>query len=108
MIWSAAAFAAPPKSKYEKPPVRTAAEVLPPALIQGETFHVLDPVTNFESLNKFKVKTYWGTFEIYSEPLLRVRLKEFEALDQLSTRKIGVIYSKKTEKICSPWVSVQR
>ena len=52
---------------------------------------MLDPVTNFESLNEFKVKTDWGTFEIYSEPLLRIRLKEFGALDRLQkTSSVGV------------------
>ena len=86
MIGSGTAFSAQPKGQYEKPPVRKAGEVLTPALIKGKTFHVLDPVTNFESLNKFKVKTNWGTFDIYSEPLLRVRLKEFEAIDHLQKK----------------------
>ena len=83
MGWAGNGLSAQKKIAYEKPPVRKASEVLPPPLVKGNVYNVLNPVTNVESLNNFKVKTDWGTHEIYGEVLLRIRLQEFVALAKL-------------------------
>ena len=60
---------------FETPPVRKASEVLPPALIQGDHFKVRDQVKWKEGLHIFHVDSDFGSFEVWGEPMLRVRLK---------------------------------
>jgi DNA-binding transcriptional regulator YhcF (GntR family) len=67
-------------SAYETVPSRKASEVLPPALIRGEHFSVRDQVGWKEGLHLFTVDSDFGPFEVWGEPMLRVRLREVEAL----------------------------
>ena len=61
---------------YDTPPVRKASEILPANLITGEHFRVLDEVTWNDGLHEFTVETEFGTFSVWGEPMLRVRLAE--------------------------------
>jgi hypothetical protein len=78
-------------SGYETPPIRKASEVLPPALIQGAHFKVQDQVGWKEGLHLFKVESEFGPFEVWGEPMLRVRLKEVEALYTLRKTSSTVV-----------------
>jgi hypothetical protein len=73
-------------SGYETPPVRKASEVLPPNLIKGEHFQVRDQVVWKEGLHLFTVDSDFGPFEVWGEPMLRIRLKEVEALYTLKKK----------------------
>jgi len=77
------AYPKPQSGGFDTPAVFAAKDILPPALVKGEHFQVLDGVTTFESLHQFKVQTDWGTLDVYGESLLRIRLKEVEALHRL-------------------------
>jgi len=79
-ILASAPLSAQQLSIYETPPQRMASEVLPPALIQGDHFKVRDPVSWKEGLHLFTVDSDFGPFEVWGEPMLRIRLREVEAL----------------------------
>jgi hypothetical protein len=70
-------------SAYETVPTRKASEVLPSALIRGEHFTVRDQVGWKDGLHLFTVDSDFGPFEVWGEPMLRVRLREVEALHTL-------------------------
>ena len=68
---------------YETPPIRKASAILPPALVKGEHFSVRDQVGWKEGLHLFTVDSDFGPFEVWGEPMLRVRLREVDALHTL-------------------------
>ena len=79
-------------SGFETPPIRKANEVLPPTLIQGEHFKVRDQVAWKGGLHLFTVDSDFGPFEVWGEPMLRVRLREVDALvslNQTSSAAVG-------------------
>jgi len=63
---------------FEKPPRRNVKECLPEHLIKGENYKVKRKVTWSGGLHEFTVKTKFGDFEVWGEPMLRVRLAEVE------------------------------
>ena len=77
---------------FETPPIRKASTVLPPTLINGQHFKVRDQVGWKEGLHLFTVDSDFGPFEVWGEPMLRVRLREVEALytlKQTSNAAVG-------------------
>jgi hypothetical protein len=78
---------------FDIPGALKASEILPADLIKNEFFTVREEVTWFDGLNLFTVDTEYGSFEIWGEPMLRVRLKEFVAwneLEEISVVEAGV------------------
>ena len=69
--------------RLETPPIRKASEILPAYLVQGDNFKVRDKVGWKEGLHEFTVDSDFGTFEVWGEPMLRVRLREVEAMNTL-------------------------
>ena len=69
--------------RLETPPMRKASEILPAYLVQGDNFKVRDQVGWKEGLHEFTVDSDFGTFEVWGEPMLRVRLREVEAMNTL-------------------------
>lgn len=77
---------------YDVPGTYKASEVLPADFINNKYYTIREEVTWFDGLNLFTVDTEMGSFEIWGEPMLRVRLKEFVAwneLDEISTVEAG-------------------
>lgn len=75
------------ENTFDYPVPVNASDILPPNLITNEHFTVREKVTWFDGLHQFTVDTEYGSFEIWGEPMLRVRLQEFIAwkrLDNLS------------------------
>ena len=68
---------------YDDPQPRKASDVLPPDLVTGKHFRVLDNVTWSEGLHEFTVETEFGSFEVWGEPMLHVRLAEVDAWYEL-------------------------
>jgi len=78
--------------EYDEPPVRKASEILPDYMIKGENFTVRDDVTWNDGLHEFTVDTEFGSFDVWGEPMLRVRLAEVNAwvaLEKTSSAKMG-------------------
>jgi hypothetical protein len=70
-------------SKFESPPVRAAADVLPEEMVQGEHFRVVDEIGSYDSLNIYTVESDSGTHEAYGEMELRILLREIKATAEL-------------------------
>lgn len=83
--------AAHTQSRFEKPPVLHARDVLPEVLIKGP-FHEVDPrVTSDGYFNEFTLKSKFGNFNVEGQQLLELRIGELNALnelDKLSSSKV--------------------
>ena len=81
------------QSKFEKPPVLQAKDVLPEALIKGPFHEVDSRVTSDGYFNEFKLKSKFGNFNVEGQQLLELRIGELNALNELdrlsSTKVIG-------------------
>lgn len=76
----------------EVPPVKRAGDLLPPELIEGEDFRVLDEIGNYDSLNIYRIESDFGELEAYGELEFRVRLREIKAtreLQEVSRAKVA-------------------
>ena len=69
--------------EYETPPELPASTVLPPQLVESEHHKVHDGIRAVDALYEFTVEDKRGTFQVYGEALLRIRLRELDALDRL-------------------------
>ena len=67
------------------------ARVLPPELIKGPDFEVIDPVVNYFSQDHFVITSDYGDFEAHGQIALRIRLREIEALRILKDKTHGKI-----------------
>ena len=77
---------------HESPPTKKASDLLPPELVQGEHFRVLDDVGNYDSLNTYTIESDLGDYEAYGELELRIRLRELMAtaeLKEISSAKVA-------------------
>ena len=91
-IPASATLTAQTLTAFETPPIRKVSTVLPPTLIKGQHFEVRDQVGWKEGLHLFTVDSDFGPFEVWGEPMLRVRLREVEALytlKQTSNAAVG-------------------
>lgn len=64
---------------FDEPGPRNASEILPADLIKGDHFRVHDGVGWNDGLHEFTVETEFGSFDVWGEPMLRVRLAEVDA-----------------------------
>jgi hypothetical protein len=68
---------------YEKQPVLQASQLAPAELLQGPRFQVDDRVPTDGFLGRFTIRSDFGTFEAHGREMLRVRVGELAALEQL-------------------------
>ena len=74
--------------------VLPAAKALPPEMIEGEHFKVLDPVVNKFCLDQFRIQSDYGEFEAYGQMMLRIRLREIAALGRIEKVKASEVWIK--------------
>jgi len=77
---------------FDDPQPKKASDILPADLITGKHFRVLDGVTWNDGLHEFTVETEFGSFDVWGEPMLRVRLAEVDAwvkIEHTSDAEIG-------------------
>ena len=65
--------------------------VLPPELIRGPHHEIVDPVVNYFALDQFRIRTEFGEFEAYGQMMLRIRLREIEAIAALKAQSTARI-----------------
>ena len=65
--------------------------VLPPELIKGPHFEVVDPVVNYFAHDQFVITTDYGDYEVYGQMELRVRLREVQAIADLKKQTQGKV-----------------
>lgn len=71
------------QTAYETPPVLSAKYLLPPEMLAGPLFQVDDRVPTDGYLAHFTLRSELGTFIVPSRNLLRVRIAELSAIQQL-------------------------
>jgi hypothetical protein len=70
--------------RYETVPDRAPGELLPPSMVSGPNFHVLDPVRGDGLMDHFVVVSRFGSFDAYGQAALAIRIHEIAALTELS------------------------
>lgn len=76
---------------YEVPPIVSAADILPAELLKSEHHEVDDAVRSDGYLNYYVIRSDFGDFEVASDLMLQLRIREIEALVELdATSKTGV------------------
>src|SRR5262245_59019035 len=69
----------------QTPPVLSARELLPPDMLAGPHFEVDDRVPTDGLLGHFTLRSGYGTFVVPGRELLRIRIAELSAIQQLET-----------------------
>jgi len=84
--------AVPELAGFETVPDHPAAELLPPQLVKGPDFHLVDPVHGDGLMNRFVVDSRFGQFEAYGRVALGMRIREVAALSELDRKsKVGLL-----------------
>ena len=77
---------------FEVPPPQPPAAVLPPSLVEGPDFKIVDPVASDGLMHLYVVHTGFGQFEAYGRTALEARIREAHALALISkTSKLEVV-----------------
>jgi hypothetical protein len=85
---AAAAWAA----DFETPSAESAATSLPPDMVSGPNFHVVEPVEVDGLMHHYVIESHFGTFAAYGQTALKIRLREVAALTQIAkTTDIDVV-----------------
>jgi hypothetical protein len=71
---------------FETVPDQSPAELLPPAMVSGANFHVVDPVHGDGLMYRFVVDSRFGEFEAYGRLALAKRVGEVAALTELAKK----------------------
>ena len=102
VAFSAAAAMAQP---YESYAARSAAEILPPNMIQGKYFKVRNQVLAYDFLHHYTVDSDFGTFEVTGDGALRKLVKEIAAIGALKeTDTIEAVGASVKQSVASPFV----
>jgi hypothetical protein len=78
--------AAPVLNGFEAVPEHPPGELLPPQLVKGTDFHVVDPVQGDGLMNRFVLDSRFGQFEAYGRVALVMRIREVAALTELDKK----------------------
>ncbi|MEH6569182.1 MAG: hypothetical protein V7709_08910 [Halioglobus sp.] len=70
-------------TKYDSEIPRKTSLVVPPEMMEGALWKLGNEAVPFEGLFQFEVDTQWGTFPVYGEAMLRLRLRELRAIAEL-------------------------
>jgi len=73
--------------KYENPGILKAHEILPPELLEGEHYKVMEEVATYDLTNRFTILSTFGPFEAIGEDMLRIRIQEIQAIAVLQEIK---------------------
>ncbi|MGA7877725.1 MAG: hypothetical protein WCA08_18845 [Desulfoferrobacter sp.] len=77
-------FAAAAEPSYQKPPTLRASYLLPANMISGPLFHVDDEVPTDGLMGHYTLRSEYGTFVVPGRELLRIRIAELPAIQQLN------------------------
>ena len=72
---------------YEAPGILRASEILPPELLEGEHYKVMEEVATYDLTNHFTISTAFGQFEVIGEDMLQIRIQEILAIVALQEVK---------------------
>jgi len=84
----------PAADGFESPGVLIAAELLPDELLSSEHHRVQPAVHSDGYMNTYVIESEFGNFEVAGNSLLRERVREIEALAQLSELSRTEVFAK--------------
>lgn len=76
-------MAAAGQSPFEVPPVLKASDLVGPELLKGRRFRVDEKVPTSDLVARFSLRSDFGTFEAHGREMLRIRVAELAAIEQL-------------------------
>jgi hypothetical protein len=79
-----------PAAGFERPPVMRASELLPPDVVEGPHHEVEEQVRTDGFVRLYTISSDFGTFEAHGDEMLRIRVREIQALaalDEMSKTK---------------------
>ncbi len=79
-------------SEYETPMVFAASKILPSGLLSGEDYQIKPAVYNDGVYNRYQVSTTFGPLTVEGKELLKIRLKEIQAIRKLEELKRTEVY----------------
>jgi hypothetical protein len=88
----AAAGQALAQPAFQAPPVLTARELLPPDMLAGAHFQVDEVVPTDGLLGHFTLRSGYGTFVAPGRELLRIRIAELSAIQQLESTSQSQVF----------------
>ncbi len=77
-------FPAAAEPSFQKPPTLRASYLLPANMISGPLFHVDDEVPTDGLMGHYTLRSEYGTFVVPGRELLRIRIAELPAIQQLN------------------------
>lgn len=78
--------------RFEAPPVLKAGDLLPPEMRSGPLFQVDDQVPTDGLLGHFTLRSPLGTFVVPGRELLRIRIAELQAIEQLDNMSKSQVF----------------
>jgi hypothetical protein len=85
------------KAAYEKQPVLQASQLAPAELLKGARFRVDEQVPTDGFLGRFTMRSDMGTFEAHGREMLRIRVAEVGAIEQLDAMSKTETFAKALE-----------
>jgi hypothetical protein len=85
------------KAAYEKQPVLQASQLAPAELLKGARFRVDEQVPTDGFLGRFTIRSDMGTFEAHGREMLRIRVAEVGAIEQLDAMSKTETFAKAFE-----------
>ena len=85
VLASNAAIAVDAKSPYEAEPVLRASDLISPELVKGPLFQVDERVPVRGFLDRFTLRSSFGTMEVHGIHMLGIRVREVHAIGQLDS-----------------------
>jgi hypothetical protein len=78
------------ESPFEAPPVLKASDLVAPELLKGPRFRVDEAVPTSDLVARFSLRSDFGDFQAHGREMLRIRVGELAAIEQLeATSKTG-------------------
>lgn len=77
--------AAVPDAGFDVLPPRKAQDLFPAEVLKGDHFELLDPLTPDGQTYRYAIHSAFGEFEAYGEDMLRMRILEIRALQELAS-----------------------
>lgn len=77
---------------YQKPPTLRASYLLPPRMLSGPLFHVDAKVPTDGFMGHYTLRSEFGTFVVAGRELLRIRIAELPAIQQLDTMSRSQVF----------------
>jgi hypothetical protein len=85
-------------NEYETPDILRASEIIPPELLEGKNYNVHEDVLTYGFTNYYTIMSPFGTFEAEGDDMLRNRIHEIKAIENLKDIKKSKAFGNAAKK----------